>query len=84
MPSKPVNKLSLPTEKLTIELEFTSGTLRKEVETFLGSKLQQELAVTAASTRGYSSTWIDKQADGSATNGDLVALMIGAGVNEFK
>ena len=71
-------------EKLTIELEFTSGTLRKVVETFLGSKLQQEIAAKAASERGYSSSWIKKQADGSAANGDLVALMIGAGIKEFK
>lgn len=82
VPNKP--KPTPVPEKLTIELEFTSGTLRKVVETFLGSKLQQEIAVKAASERGYSSAWINKQADGSAANGDLVALMIGAGVKEFK
>lgn len=81
---KPTPKPVAKTEKLTIELEFTSGTLRNEVETFLGSKLQQELAAKAASERGYSSAWINKQADGTAANGDLVALMIGAGVREFK
>lgn len=82
VPNKP--KPTPAPEKLTIELEFTSGTLRKEVETFLGSKLQQEIAAKAASERGYSSAWINKQADGSVANGDLVALMIGAGVKEFK
>lgn len=82
VPNKP--KPTPAPEKLTIELEFTSGTLRKVVETFIGSKLQQEMAVKAASERGYSSAWIKKQADGSAANGDLVALMIGAGIKEFK
>ncbi|WP_158232443.1 N-acetylmuramoyl-L-alanine amidase [Sporosarcina sp. P13] len=78
------NKPKPTPDKLTIELEFTSGTLRKEVETFLGSKLQQEIATKAASERGYSSAWIGKQADGSAANGDLVALLMGAGIKEFK
>ena len=81
VPNKPK---PTPAPELTIKLEFTSGTLRKEVDTFLGSKLQQEIAAKAASERGYSSAWINKQADGSAANGDLVALMIGAGVKEFK
>ena len=80
VPNKPIPK----PQKLTIELEFTSGTLRKEVERFLSSKLQQEIAAKAASERGYSATWIDKQVEGSAANGDLVALMIGAGIEEFK
>ncbi|WP_158233900.1 N-acetylmuramoyl-L-alanine amidase [Sporosarcina sp. P34] len=84
VPNKPTPKPVAKTEKLTIELEFTSGTLRKVVETFLGSKLQQEIAVNAASERGYSSSWVNKQTDGAAANGDLVALMIGAGVKEFK
>ena len=84
VPNKPKPTPTPAPEKLTIELEFTSGTLRKVVETFLGSKLQQEITVKAASERGYSSSWVNKQADGSAANGDLVALLIGAGIKEFK
>lgn len=69
---------------LTIELEFSSGTAHKIVETFVGSDLQQKIAVKAASTRGYSEEWVSKQEEKTAKSGDLVALMLGAGIEEFK
>lgn len=81
---KPVAKPKPKVEKLTVELEFSSGTLRDIVKTFLGSKGQQELAVHAAAERGFSESWIEKQAKRQAKDGDLVALLIGAGIEEFK
>lgn len=71
-------------KKLTIELDFSSGTAHKIVETFIGSDLQQKIAVKAASTRGFSNEWIAKQEQKTAKSGDLVALMLGAGIEEFK
>lgn len=83
-PQKSAVKPEPKAGKLTVELEFSSGTLRDIVKTFLGSKGQQEIAVRAAAEHGFSDTWIEKQAKRQAKDGDLVALMIGAGVKEFK
>lgn len=66
------------------EMQFTSGTLRREWETFLGSKAQREIAVRAAVEAGYSETWIKKLAEGNAADGDIAALAVGALIRANK
>ncbi|WP_243458230.1 N-acetylmuramoyl-L-alanine amidase [Sporosarcina sp. Te-1] len=60
------------------ELQFSSGTLKKEWETFLGSKAQREIAVKAAVKVGYSDKWIKDLEEGRIADGDVVALAVGA------
>ncbi|WP_207149734.1 peptidoglycan recognition family protein [Sporosarcina sp. E16_8] len=67
-----------PVKKEGEELEFSSGTLRKEWETFLNSKAQREIAVQAAVKAGYSEKWIKDMEEGKATDGDIVMLGLGA------
>lgn len=62
-------------------VEFSSGTLKREFETFLGSKAQQEIAVNAAVQQGYSKTWPDND---KATPGDKAALGLGALIRANK
>jgi len=66
------------------ELQFTSGTLKKEFETFLGSKAQREIAVKAAVKVGYSEKWIKDLEEGKAENGDIVMLGLGALIRANK
>ncbi|MFS0577279.1 N-acetylmuramoyl-L-alanine amidase [Sporosarcina sp. 179-K 3D1 HS] len=66
------------------DLKFTSGTLRKEFETFLGSKAQREIAVKAAVEAGYSEKWIKVLGEGRAADGDIVMLGLGALIRANK
>ena len=73
-----------PDTKEDDEMEFTSGTLKKEWETFLNSKAQREIAVKEAVKQGYSDTWIKKLAEGKTADGDVAALAVGALIRANK
>lgn len=78
-------KASTPTQKKEDdELEFSSGTLKKEWETFLNSKAQREIAVQAAVKAGYSEKWIKDLEEGIAADGDIVMLGLGALIRANK
>lgn len=66
------------------ELKFSSGTLKKEWETFLNSKGQREIAVKAAVKAGYSEKWIKDLEEGKASDGDIVMLGLGALIRANK
>ncbi|MCG7345295.1 N-acetylmuramoyl-L-alanine amidase [Sporosarcina sp. ACRSL] len=80
---KPVASSHTPAKEAD-DMQFTSGTLRKEWETFLGSKAQREIAVRAAVDAGYSESWIKKLADGNIADGDVAALAVGALIRANK
>ncbi|QTD40631.1 hypothetical protein [Sporosarcina sp. Te-1] len=65
-------------------MKFSSGTLKKEWETFFGSKAQREIAVKAAVKEGYSEKWIKDLEEGKAQDGDIAALAIGALIRANK
>ncbi|GKV54221.1 hypothetical protein NCCP2222_01680 [Sporosarcina sp. NCCP-2222] len=77
-------KFLVDVKKEDNELKFSSGTLKKEWETFLGSKAQREIAVKAAVEAGYSANWIKNFEEGKAENGDVAALAIGALIRANK
>ena len=66
------------------ELQFSSGTLKKEWETFLGSKAQREIAVKEAVKAGYSAKWIKDLEAGKVQDGDVAALAVGALIRANK
>lgn len=67
-----------PSKKEEEVLKFSSGTLKKEWETFLNSKAQREIAVKSAVKAGYSEKWIKDLEEGRAVDGDIVMLGLGA------
>jgi len=71
-------------EKEDEELKFSSGTLKKEWETFLNSKAQRDITVKAAVKAGYSEKWIKDLEEGKATDGDIVMLGLGALIRANK
>lgn len=73
-----------PATKEDDEMKFTSGTLRKEWETFLGSKAQREIAVKEAVKQGYNAKWIKDLEEGKIADGDVAALAIGALIRANK
>ncbi|ARK26023.1 hypothetical protein SporoP37_15970 [Sporosarcina sp. P37] len=72
--SKPASATS------TLTLTFTSGTSRRLVETFIGSRAQQEIAIKMAIDQGYSEDWKTRDKE----DGDLVGLIIAAAVELYK
>ena len=66
------------------EMQFTSGTLKNEWETFLGSKAQREIAVRAAVEAGYSDKWVKDLDEGKIADGDVVMLGLGALIRANK
>ena len=66
------------------DLKFTSGTLKKEWETFLNSKAQREIAVNEAVKQGYNKKWIKDLEEGRAADGDVAALAVGALIRANK
>ncbi|WP_082713739.1 N-acetylmuramoyl-L-alanine amidase [Sporosarcina koreensis] len=66
------------------DLKFTSGTLKKEFETFLNSKAQREIAVREAVKQGYNAKWIKDLEEGKASDGDIAMLAIGALIKANK
>lgn len=70
-----VNAMPAPQNTTEVgDLRFTSPTLKRDFETFLGSKAQQEIVVKAAVAQGYQADWLTKQ----SADGDKVMLAIGA------
>lgn len=62
-------------------LEFSSPTLQKEVETFLESKAQQDIAVKQGVDQGFSRSWLTNE---KATPGDKAALGLLGMIREKK
>lgn len=73
-----------PEKKEGDEMQFTSGTLKKEWETFLGSKAQREIAVKEAVKQGYNAKWIKDLEEGKIADGDIAALAVGALIRANK
>lgn len=73
-----------PAKKEDEDLKFTSGTLKKEWETFLNSKAQREIAVKEAVKQGYNEKWIKDLEEGRAADGDVAALAVGALIRANK
>jgi cold shock CspA family protein len=71
-------------EKEDNDLKFTSGTLKKEWETFLNSKAQREIAVKEAVKQGYNKKWIKDLEEGRIADGDVAALAVGALIRANK
>jgi N-acetylmuramoyl-L-alanine amidase len=81
---KLVKKQGASTQKEDDDLKFTSGTLKREFETFLNSKAQREIAVQAAVKAGYSDNWIKNLEEGRIADGDVAALAVGALIRANK
>ncbi|MEK4025762.1 peptidoglycan DD-metalloendopeptidase family protein [Sporosarcina sp. FSL W7-1283] len=62
-------------------VEFSSPTLKREFETFLGSKAQQEIAVQAGVDQGYMKSWLTNK---GAMPGDKAMLGLGATIKQNK
>ncbi|MGE7546128.1 N-acetylmuramoyl-L-alanine amidase family protein [Sporosarcina newyorkensis] len=62
-------------------VEFSSPTLKREFETFLGSKAQQEIAVQAGVDQGYMESWLTNK---GAKPGDKAMLGLGATIKQNK
>ncbi len=63
-----------PVKKEDGELEFSSPSLKAEIELTLGSKARREIIVNAAVSAGAQPFWGDRLSDGTITNGDILAL----------
>lgn len=66
------------------DLEFSSGSLRKELEFSLGSRAHRQMIVDAALEQGYSQVHAERLADGNIKDGDLMALAVGALIKANK
>ncbi|BAQ08828.1 N-acetylmuramoyl-L-alanine amidase [Bacillus sp. OxB-1] len=80
----PKQVATVQTKREESDLEFTSGTLRKEFETFLANKAQRDIVVNAAVKAGYAKKWIKDLEEGKAADGDIVMLGIGALIRTNK
>lgn len=84
MKLKEQKQVAAKPKKVESELHFTSGTLKKELETFLNSRAQLELAVKAAVEQGYNEKWVKEVLGGKAGDGDKLALAIGALIRQIR
>ncbi|ARD47554.1 M15 family metallopeptidase [Sporosarcina sp. P33] len=66
------------------ELEFSSGSLRKELEFSLSSRAHRQMIVDAALAQGYSQVHAERLADGKIKDGDLMALAVGTLIKANK
>lgn len=70
---------------IIFELEFTSGTLRNDFLTFVGSKLQQDMTLENAIKQGYASEiWNEKMQKANYSSGDAVQIAIGGYIQALK
>ncbi|MBE1554820.1 N-acetylmuramoyl-L-alanine amidase family protein [Sporosarcina limicola] len=58
------------------ELKFSSPTLKSETETSLLSKAHRQIIVDAAVKAGAYSSWVDKLANGTLTDADVLGLAV--------
>jgi len=73
-----------PSKEENDDLKFTSGTLRKDFDTFVDSKAQREIIVNAAVKAGYSDKWVKDLVAGTIETGDLVMLGLGTLIRQNK
>ncbi|MEV9640406.1 M15 family metallopeptidase [Mammaliicoccus sciuri] len=77
-------QLAVDDKKEMSDLQFTSGTLKADYETFINSKAQREIVVKAAREAGYSEVWTRKLENGEIEPGDLVMLGVGTLIRQNK
>lgn len=59
------------------DLEFSSGSLRNELEFSLSSRAHRQMIIDAALEQGYNGVHAERLADGTIKDGDLLALATG-------
>lgn len=69
-------RLSIPSVVAEDKLKFSSPTLQKETETSLASKAHRQIIVDAAVKAGAHVSWVDKLANGTLTDADVLGLAV--------